>query len=261
MLRRRLMMAQGGGKDMSKSYFYIEALEDGMTAKLSISGLSYSIDNCQTWTSLGTSASPSLNAGEKIYFKGSMSPTSSAGIGTFSMTKQCNVGGNIMSLLFADDFVGQEDLTGYKNAFRYLFQYGTYLISAEKLVLPATTLANNCYYYMFRDCTSLTTAPELPTTTLATFCYYRMFYDCTSLTTAPELPATTLANYCYYYMFCGCANLNYIKMLATDISASNCLGNWVSGVSSEGTFVKNKDATWTKTGVSGVPIGWTIEYE
>lgn len=254
------MMAQGGGKDMSTPYFYIEALENGMTASLSREGLSYSIDECQTWTSLGTSASPSLNAGDKIYFKGSMTPLD-AGIGTFSVTKQCNVGGNIMSLLFADDFVGQDDLTGYNYAFFSLFEGETNLISAENLILPATTLAKYCYYYMFYGCSGLTTAPELPATTLTDSCYEQMFRTCTSLRTAPELPATTLARRCYNYMFGNCSRLNYIKMLATNISASNCLTNWVYSVASSGTFVKNKDATWTKTGNSGVPSGWTIEYE
>jgi hypothetical protein len=60
-------------------------------------------------------------------------------------------------------------------------------------------------------------------------------------------------------MFRGCSKLNYIKMLATDISASNCLYNWVSGVSPTGTFVKNISATWTTTGYSGVPSGWTVK--
>ena len=34
---------------------------------------------------------------------------------------------------------------------------------------------------MFYGCTSLTTAPELPATTLATNCYYYMFCNCTKL--------------------------------------------------------------------------------
>ena len=88
-----------------------------------------------------------------------------------------------------------------------------------------------------------------------------MFNGCTALTTAPELPATMLADGCYNSMFYGCTSLNYIKMLATDISASDCLSNWVSGVASTGTFVKNSAATWTKTGTSGVPSGWTIQYK
>jgi hypothetical protein len=112
---------------------------------------------------------------------------------------------------------------------------------------------------MFSGCTNLTTAPELPATKLADYCCQNMFENCTSLATAPELPATTLASFCYSYMFHGCTKLNYIKMLATDISATNCLSNWVKGVASTGTFVKNKNATWNVTGENGVPRGWTIQ--
>ena len=36
---------------------------------------------------------------------------------------------------------------------------------------------------MFEGCTSLTTAPELPATTLASNCYYSMFKGCTNLNT------------------------------------------------------------------------------
>ena len=50
-------------------------------------------------------------------------------------------------------------------------------------------------------------------------------------------------------------------MLATDISALDCLSNWVKNVAATGTFVKNSAATWTRTGTSGVPSGWTIETE
>lgn len=85
-----------------------------------------------------------------------------------------------------------------------------------------------------------------------------MFNGCTKLTNAPELSATTLARYCYSGMFQGCTNLNYIKMLATDISATDCLTNWVSNVASTGIFVKHPDMTSLPTGNSGVPVGWTI---
>ena len=97
----------------------------------------------------------------------------------------------------------------------------------------------------------------LPATTLASSCYKYMFEDCKSLTTAPELPATTLVGGCYQNMFKGCTSLNYIKCLATDISASNCTSNWVSGVASTGTFVKNPNTAW-KRGTSGIPNGWAI---
>ena len=85
-----------------------------------------------------------------------------------------------------------------------------------------------------------------------------MFRNCTSLTTAPVLPATTLEGNCYTRMFQGCTSLNYIKCLATSTGATLCTSDWVNGVAATGTFVKNKDmSSWT-TGVSGIPSGWTV---
>ena len=89
--------------------------------------------------------------------------------------------------------------------FMYLFKNCTQLTSAPKL--PATDLADNCYFRMFGGCTSLATAPELPATDLADGCYANMFKDCKSLTKAPELPATKLASGCYYFMFSDCSAL------------------------------------------------------
>ena len=50
---------------------------------------------------------------------------------------------------------------------------------------------------MFYSCTSLTEAPALPATSLADSCYYYMFYGCTRFTEAPALPATSLVRGCY----------------------------------------------------------------
>ena len=94
--------------------------------------------------------------------------------------------------------------------------------------LPATTLANNCYLQMFSGCSSLTQAPALAATTLADNCYQEMFSGCTSLTQAPVLPAYKLAGYCYYEMFRDCSVLSSVTMLATDISAPECLTNWLT---------------------------------
>ena len=63
-------------------------------------------------------------------------------------------------------------------------------------LLPATTLAENCYQYMFNGCSSLTTLPKLPATTLPRYCYYNMFEYCSSLVETPDgwiLPAKTLS--------------------------------------------------------------------
>jgi hypothetical protein len=88
-----------------------------------------------------------------------------------------------------------------------------------------------------------------------------MFQGCTSLVTAPELPATILANNCYSYMFKGCSKLNYIKAFFITTPGTSYTTNWVYGVSSTGTFVKSKDATWNVNGISGIPSGWTVQID
>ena len=45
----------------------------------------------------------------------------------------------------------------------------------------------------------------------------------------------------------------------TTTPSSTYTQNWVSGVASTGTFVKNSAATWDVTGTSGIPSGWTVE--
>lgn len=238
-------------------YLTFVAKEDG-TFQLSTNAVSYSLDNGETWTELAAAtASPTVTAGNKIMWKGELTPSSDNGIGTFSATGNFDVQGNAMSLLYGNNYKGQTDLTGKYYVFRYLFSGNTNIISTENLILPATTLEYRCYENMFRGCTNLTVAPELPAMTLTYRCYAEMFYECTSLTTAPELPATALANECYYKMFSFCESLNYIKCLALDDNETN-VEDWVRDVASSGTFVKNVDAIWER-GWSGIPTGWTIE--
>ena len=267
--------------DYSQDYFTFEALESG-NFTFTGNSIYYSIDDGSTWTQLASgSSTPTLNGNDKILFKATGLSVNS-GIGQFSSSGQFNVMGNIMSLIYGDNFINQTTINA--NQFVNLLKGNSYLRNAQNLILPATTLAYKCYYCMFYNCTSLTTAPELPATTLANYCYGYMFQNCTSLTTAPELPATTLpngcyysmfsgcsslttapalpatslANYCYQRMFSGCSSLNYVKCLATDMSATGCLTDWLQNVSSTGTFVKDVNTTWP-SGVSGIPSGWIIQ--
>ena len=278
--------------------------------------IDYKLNNGE-WKSIKSntgSSAPKINVaeGDKIQFRGNNAQyaTSPSKYNSFSgSTASFEVEGNIMSLIYGDDFKNKLTISS-DYTFTNLFRACANLVSAENLILPATTLAYYCYYYMFygcssltsapklpattltnlcyygmfwnckslstapalpantlakscysfmfQGCTSLTTAPELPATDLANYCYYYMFYNCTSLTTAPALPATTLKNYCYECMFYVCTKLNYIKCLATDISATDCTKNWVYGVASTGTFAKASSMTSWTTGVNGIPTGWTV---
>ena len=134
-------------------------------------------------------------------------------------------------MVYGDDFKDKTALEDMNyDCFKTLFM-AMNIVSAKNLILPATTLTNNCYQ--------------------------EMFLYCTSLIEAPKLQSTTLANYCYYSMFNGCNKLNYIKCLAID-TGTYFTTDWVSGVSSVGTFVKHPNTTWS-TGINGIPSGWTIE--
>lgn len=268
--------------DYSQDYLTFIANESGTFTftPMNYNTISYSIDNGETWT-VGNSVT--VNSGNKVLWKGSMTPNNS-GIGAFSSTANFDAQGNIMSLLFGDEFIGKVDLTGKDYAFNSLFN-NSKIMSAENLILPATTLIKYCYLSMFLNCALLTIAPELPATTLKTYCYQTMFQGCTSLTIAPKLPATALTTNCYYsmfkgctslitipelpainlanncygYMFNGCSSLNYIKAMFTTTPSTNYTNKWLAGVSSGGTFVKNSAATWNVTGSDGIPRGWTVE--
>ena len=252
--------------------------------------IDYSLDSGATWTTLSNgTATPTITAGSSILWKASgLTPTSSIGIGTFSSTANFTAEGNVMSLLYGDNFEGQTSLSGKDHAYRTLFSGCTTLTSIDNMSLPATTLSTQCYRNMFGG-TKITSIPSdlLPATTLATQCYMNMFIGCSNLTDVSnlKLPSTTLANTCYQGMFAQCANLertptlsaatlvkecymymyqsspkiNYIKCLAKNISASNCTLYWVTGVAASGTFYKASSMNNWARGSSGIPSGWTVQ--
>ena len=252
----------------------------GLYSLSSYQTLEYSTDKT-TWNSFDTTTNISLNNGDKVYIRGVLSADNTDSNYTqFKMSGKIAASGNCNTVWDYQDlnaplkeFCGRymfDSCSSLTTApelhattladycYNGMFQYCSSLVIAPEL--PATTLAKSCYSGMFQGCTSLLTAPELPAATLAEHCYDGMFFNCTSLTTAPsELPAATLVNECYASMFWGCVNLNYIKCLATNISASFCTTNWVNGVSSTGTFIKHPDMTSWSTGTSGIPSEWTIE--
>lgn len=261
-------------------YLTIDIIEYGSTIKINNANVSYSVNGGQWQTTTG-STTLTTNLGDRIRFKGTNGGEYLFYGNTYSTAGLFAAEGNVMSLIYGDDFVGKTDLSG--KTFIGMFKNCQGLLN-KGIILPATTLANGCYEEMFGDCyrmtdapalpataltegcywgmfkgcSSLSTAPELPATTLANGCYDQMFLGCWALTTTPVLPATTLAESCYYSMFAECRDLNYVKCLATDISAGYALTDWLSGVSSTGTFVKATGVTWP-SGTGGIPDSWTVQ--
>lgn len=233
-------------------YFTTVACEDGTISfnirfdmgTDMITSISYSTDNGETWTTTNNTDNKTVNLvidvtvnnGDKVMWKGDATQTGCWSpnedvnymVGSFfSSTCEFDAQGNVMSLLYGDGFRNKTTIEK-DYAFAFLFcDFGNEktcsIANAKNLSLPATTLADYCYFTMFGGCTSLTTAPSvLPATTLAQGCYISMFGGCTSLTTAPELPATTLAEYCYSIMFNGCSSLTTAPELPSTALAERC---------------------------------------
>ena len=232
--------------DYSKEYLTIEAVDNsvlvsfraGATSGMSVSkDIQYSKDK-SNWITV-TFGPPEnipnvvLDKGEKLYLKGDNTTYSDYSDDDNTQFYNCSIiitgdnsnaklYGNIMSLLYADNFANQTTLYN-RCTFSHLFGSSTALTDASNLILPATTLSEKCYDAMFTDCSSLTSIPKLPATTLATRCYYGMFQNCSSLIESiQELPATTLAEECYSYMFNRCSSLRLTPDLPATTLVPGC---------------------------------------
>ena len=267
--------------DYSMDYLTFSILSNGKVFWRSNGNLSKTIEyslNNGAWTSITASTTPvsiNVSANDVIRFKGtnqsyatSKSAYSGFGQGEAGTSGQAtydndaaefNIEGNIMSLIYGDNFVNQTSFNGGTYNFCSIFKKAK-CISAENLILPANTLTEACYRAMFSWCTYLTVAPQLPATTLAKYCYWYMFEQC-AITEAPELLAETLVNSCYGSMFTGCASLNFIKCMAiTGFNQTDCKKGWTNGVASSGTFVKDSGVTvntWGR-GANGIPTNWLV---
>ena len=255
----------------------------------------YSLDDGVTWTQYSnpsgtkytTCAMISVSNGEDILFRGITSNfgRSSDICFTFRMTGKFDVSGNIMSLL---NFV---DEIPTKYCFAFLFYNCKALNSAENLVLPSTVLTDNCYRSLF-NISGLTKPPAiLPATQSKPYCYYGMFYNISTLTTAPQIMLEITSDYCLANMFYGCTNLedsielrfttvstyccqtmfyNCLKLTGltvwldnwTTTNVSNGTTNWVQGITnSTGVFTIKSSTLTVVRGNNRIPTNWTVVRE
>ena len=273
--------------EMKDNYLTLIALEDGTIRYTNLNqtfGLQYSTDDGETWSESSNNITINVNADDKVLWKGFIETTIGSA-GSFSgSTSLFDIEGNVMSVLFGDDFA---DKTAFTNNYQKIYTLfrGSKCVHAHDLILPVTDLSGHysCYYAMFSGCTSLLTPPELPATVLEASCYEEMFYYCESLTQAPELNAPITKESCYdnmfvgctsltsspvlpakyvdisayHGMFSGCTSLNHITMLATD-GGNRAFSDWVYNVAATGTFVKDAEMTTLPSSQSGIPHGWTV---
>lgn len=317
LLRRRIVgkaSDEGIDNDYSQQYLTFEALEDTSFSLKTPEGafsyvknFSYSLDNGITWQE-GTET-PIIKSGEKVLWKATSTRYAyNENLGsTFKSTGNYNVSGNILSLVYGDNFLFEQTIGDYcfcrlfneakiieaQNlilaateigiyAYGYMFQSCNQMINAP--VIRATKLKDACCSFMFKYCSSLQKTPILPAVDTATYCYRDMFNGCSNLVeiseiaaqkvynsscaymfsscskleTTPILHATNLDASSYYRMFYNCSKLREVKTMALDVSKTNCLYQWLYGVSSNGVFYKDAKMTSFPVGASGIPSGWTV---
>ena len=229
--------------DYSMDYLTFQILENGVIpwkANTVTKTIEYSL-NAGPWTSITSTANGvmiNVSQGDTIRFRGTnnvycngnKAQYSGFGLGEsgtngnyVSNAASFNVEGNVMSLIYGDNFINHISFPSGTYNLCSLFKKAK-VVSAENLILPATTLTNYCYRAMFSWATYLTKAPALPATNLAQGVYWYMFESC-AITEAPELLAETLVQECYGHMFTTCSSLNFIKCMANSgFSTKQCLG-------------------------------------
>ena len=218
----------GGKAELDTRPYLTFTAEGAQTFKMkkyygyTISGLQYSVNEGE-WKNVvadeevsfgGTNSTLRLR-GTNIY--GTASSTSEYSTITFDPYVNVSCTGDIRTLL---DYKNYKTVDTKNARFCNLFKNCTALTSAPDL--PATTLASCCYGAMFFLCTNLVNAPALPAETLADECYSAMFFRCTNLVNAPALPAETLEKGCYNAMFNGCISLTSAPKLPAKTLAYGC---------------------------------------
>ena len=225
-------------------------------------GMKYDIGEGKQTINGESEISIDVSPGNEVRFYGDSTNIKNYSRTNIVSTNNVELYGNIMSLVDEKNFATATSMVGASFAGLFSgdgFSGGTFIINASGLLLPATTLSENCYSGMFAGCAELTDTPvELPALTLAPGCYSNMFEGCDKLSDAPHLPAPELVDRCYASMFYQCGSLKNVTCLATTITGSDCTKDWLYEVNNPGTFTKAKGATCWSSGSNGIPWGWTV---
>ena len=113
------------------------------------------------------------------------------------------------------------------------------------------------YLFAFRNCKKLKNVNPLPDVRSYANMYAQMFRNCTSMTDAPEimLSSATALN-CMIYMFEGCTSLSSVTVHFKTWPQVSYLNNWLSGVAPTGIFRCPAELP-DERGNGRIPEGWT----
>lgn len=244
--RRRYM---GGGSKINgfplstylRKYLTMEALEAGtftvsINANCSAMAISYSLDNGATWVDnshvAGTASSyrtSSVSAGDKVLWKctstdGSLSKAYGQVV-QFTSTKTCKVYGNILSLIYGDNFIGKNTVADGFQTFRQNFAE-LKVVDAEYLIIPVATMKQYVAIMMFNGNTDLVKGPAF---------------------VSDDIQAGALQQ-----AFNGNTHLASLTIIADTVSSSQ--SSWATNVPSGGVLTREIGDTFTL-----IPTGWTTK--
>ena len=206
--------------DYSQEYLTITSLADSNDITWVANSSSYtrtiewSVDKI-TWTSITSATSSNtittLNTGEKLYLRGTNTTYCSSGTNYTAIrsvdNKQFNVSGNILSLIYGDNFMNYTAFSSGERHVSQLFRNSN-VVNASNLILPKTSTRS--FQSLFMNCSDLIYPPTVTDTNIAAYAAINaMFYGCTALVDASNVMpnVTTLSSECCGQMFYGCTSM------------------------------------------------------
>ena len=268
--------------DYTKEYLTITSFEDNNTCTFSwysgaqnINSVSYSKDKTN-WTKTTSSGNINvyLNKGEKVYFKASVNYTSGFRYGAFDTTyssfhctKKWEVSGNLMSMVYEDNFIDKTTFrTVNEHCFLGFFCAGNYdvegttwatLMSAKHFVCPITQITgtpHGCFARMFQHQPLIYAPKEMiynEGSTVPSNFFWGTFKDCTLLQETPLLNFTSFGSGTCTNCF---NNASSLKRCKSYVGSGSSQQNFISATN--GIFyIKNSSQT-----ASNKPSSWTTRY-
>lgn len=244
---------------MIGKYLTLDVISGGTFYTYASSGVNfeYSMDGGNTWTEIPNQQTTiSVNKDDKVLFKGvngdevyASGLTHGYFMRIWGDTAVYNVYGNILSVIYGDDFGDYRTITcGYP--FREMFSISR-VVDASGLILP-DNLTEGCYMDMFGGASRLIAAPELPSVEIAPDNCYQQMFQGTALVTAPEIKQKTIGYRSMNGMFAMCSELTVAPELYIEDAGEYSMSALFSGASISSVTITLADeypAQWAYAGM------------
>lgn len=216
--------------NMAEQYLTFEIVSSG-TIGISSAGspasvtVQYSL-NKGVWDNLSSNESINVNAGDSIRWKGNNSAYSSDrdNYNHFTGTALFRTKGNIVSLIYGDDFIGKESYTLQDYALNCIFLDSSCIDAYDLYIHTKTGMRS--LRHVFANCSLLTRPPkEIVGQDMGTYGLGAMFTTCTSLQFAPDLSNFIPTANTFQDMFYNCSSIRETPALYSGATPNSAYQN------------------------------------